>query len=90
MMILLFDSASRASELLNLRVCDVILGKTPMLKIFGKCSKTRIIPLMDETVAHFKNYMKVFHVNENEHSCCLPRKIQKIDKQNTKKEPPKS
>lgn len=68
MMILLFDSASRASELLNLRVCDVILGKTPMLKIFGKRSKTRIIPLMDETVAHFKNYMKAFHMNENEHS----------------------
>lgn len=68
MMILLFDSAARASELLNLRVCDVILGKTPVLKIFGKRSKTRIIPLMDETVAHFKNYMKAFHANENEYS----------------------
>lgn len=54
MMILLFDSASRASELINLRVCDVILGNTPTLKILGKRSKTRLIPLMDETVANFK------------------------------------
>ena len=68
MMILLFDSAARASELLDLRVNDVILGRTPVLKLFGKRSKTRIIPLMDETVAHFENYMQVYHMNEDKHS----------------------
>lgn len=68
MMILLFDSAARASELLDLRVSDVILGKTPVLKLFGKRSKTRFIPLMDETVAHFRNYMRAYHANENERS----------------------
>ena len=65
-MILLFDSAARAAELLNLRVCDVILGKTPVLKLFRKGSKTRIIPLMDETVGHFQNYMRVCHEGESE------------------------
>ena len=65
-MILLFDSAARASELLNLRVCDVIQGKTSVLKLFGKGSKTRIIPLMDETVAHFNNYIRVYHERESE------------------------
>jgi Site-specific recombinase XerD len=67
-MILLFDSAARASELLNLRVCDVVLGRTPVLRLFGKGSKTRIIPLMDETVAHFQNYMRVFHAEETDRS----------------------
>lgn len=68
MMILLYDSAARASELLGLRVCDVILSETPTLRLFGKGDKTRLIPLMDETVAHFRNYMRAFHAGENEHS----------------------
>lgn len=61
MMILLYDSGARASELLNLKISDVILGETPKLKIFGKGFKTRIIPLMDETIAHYENYIHVFH-----------------------------
>lgn len=68
MMILLYDSAARASELLNLRVNDVITGETPKLKIFGKGFKTRIIPLMDETVAHFENYMRAFHFGKSRNS----------------------
>lgn len=68
MMILLYDSAARASELLNLRVNDVIIGETPKLKIFGKGFKTRIIPLMDETVAHFENYMRAFHFGKSRNS----------------------
>lgn len=67
-MILLFDSAARANELLSLRICDFIMGKTPVLKLFGKGSKARVIPLMDETVAHFKNYMTAFHADESEYS----------------------
>lgn len=68
MMILLYDSAARASELLNLRINDVIIGETPKLKIFGKGFKTRIIPLMDETVAHFENYMRAFHFGKSKNS----------------------
>ncbi len=68
MMILLFDSGARASELLDLRICDVILGRTPVLKLFGKGAKSRIVPLMDETIAHFKNYMRAYHSKEPEYS----------------------
>lgn len=68
MMILLYDSGARASELLNLKISDVILDKTPKLKIFGKGSKTRIIPLMDETVAHYENYLHAFHFGKSKKS----------------------
>ena len=71
MMILLYDSGARASELLSLKISDVILDKTPKLKIFGKGFKTRIIPLMDETVAHFENYMRAFHFGKSKNSSDL-------------------
>lgn len=65
MMILLYDSGARASELLNLKISDVMLDGTPKLKLFGKGFKTRIIPLMDETVLHFNNYMRAFHYGKS-------------------------
>lgn len=68
MMILLYDSGTRASELLNLKISDVFLGETPKLKIFGKGFKTRIIPLMNETIAHYENYMRAFHSGKSEKS----------------------
>lgn len=68
MMILLYDSGARASELLSLKISDVILDATPKLKIFGKGFKTRIIPLMDETVAHFENYMRAYHFEKSKKS----------------------
>ncbi len=68
MMILLYDSGARASELLSLKISDVILDKTPKLKIFGKGFKTRIIPLMDETVSHYENYLHAFHFGKSKKS----------------------
>ena len=65
MMILLYDSGARAAELLNLKINDIILDKVPKLRLFGKGSKTRIIPLMDETVLHFENYMRAFHYGKS-------------------------
>lgn len=65
MMILLYDSGARAAELLNLKISDVILDEKPKLRLFGKGFKTRIIPLMDETVLHFENYMKAFHYGKS-------------------------
>lgn len=68
MMILLYDSGVRASELLGLKISDVILDKTPKLRVFGKGFKTRIIPLMEETVAHFENYMRAYHFGKSKKS----------------------
>lgn len=61
-MILLYDSAIRLSELLGLKVSDVNLQKNiPYLRIRGKGDKERIVSISDPTVEHLKNYIKIFH-----------------------------
>ena len=65
MMIMLYDTGARIQELLDLKICDIQLGTTPTVKLHGKGDKTRIIPLMSETVKHLKNYMRAAHPNES-------------------------
>ncbi len=67
-MILMYDSAARIQEMLDLRVCDIRLGNTPTAILKGKGSKIRSVPLMPETINHFQNYMKLFHPDGHMHS----------------------
>lgn len=61
-MILMYDTAARCQELLDLRLNDFILsGKTPFVYLVGKGSKTRAIPLMEKTLLHYQQYLDVFH-----------------------------
>jgi len=61
-LILLYDTAVRVQELVNLRVSDLQLeAKDPFITVKGKGSKTRGVPLMDKTVSHLKEYLKRFH-----------------------------
>jgi site-specific recombinase XerD len=64
-MILAYDTAARIQELVDLRLRDIRLGKTPSIVITGKGSKTRTIPLMNPTVQHLSNYLNSFHTGEN-------------------------
>ncbi len=68
LMVLLYDSAARVQELLDLRICDVHLGQTPTLTLLGKGRKYRTVPLTMRTVKHFQNYLRVYHAGENEYS----------------------
>lgn len=61
-MIVLYDSAIRLSELLGLKISDVNLQKdTPYLRIRGKGNKERIVSLSDNAADHLKNYLYLFH-----------------------------
>lgn len=61
-MIVLYDSAIRLSELLALKVSDVNLDRsTPYLRIHGKGDKERIVSLSDNAVAHLRNYINIYH-----------------------------
>lgn len=61
-MIILYDSAIRLSELLGLRLSDVNLqGRTPYLRIRGKGDKERIVSVSDNAAKHLKNYIEMFH-----------------------------
>lgn len=61
-MILLYDTGARDSELLNLRLQDIVVDTSaPYIIIRGKGKKIRSVPIMMETVWHFKSYIKRFH-----------------------------
>ena len=54
-MILLYDTGARDSELLNLRLQDIVVDTSaPYIIIRGKGKKIRSVPIMTETVRHFK------------------------------------
>ena len=61
-LILLYDSAVRVSELLSMNVSSVNLeADIPYLRIYGKGDKERIVAITDKTANHLKNYLKVYH-----------------------------
>lgn len=69
-LILLYDSAVRVSELLSLDVQSVNLeAAIPYIRVCGKGDKERIIALTDITADHLKEYMKVYHP---EKEACAP------------------
>ena len=61
-MIMLYDSAIRLSELLGLKLSDVNLKKdSPYLRIQGKGDKERIVSISDNAIAYLENYMQLYH-----------------------------
>ena len=68
-MILMYDTAARCCELLNMRVKDLRLHvKNPIAYLHGKGGKTRTVPLLEKTVQHCKRYLERFHPNEKSNS----------------------
>lgn len=65
MMILLYDTGARISELLNIRICDIKNDSTPTVQLLGKGSVFRTVPLMKETIQHYENYLRVYHCGES-------------------------
>jgi site-specific recombinase XerD len=63
-MVLMYDSAARNSELLNLRIGDFSHdSNTPCVYLCGKGNKRRAVPVMQKTVDHFQRYRHVFHMD---------------------------
>lgn len=61
-LILLYNTAVRISELLNVRLCDIASDKRyPCIFITGKGNKERTIQLTDEAVGHLNEYLRVYH-----------------------------
>lgn len=67
-MILLYDTGARIQELLNLKICDFKFGKTPIVRLFGKESKYRYVPIMPKTAEHIRKYLSIFHAGADEYS----------------------
>jgi len=64
-MVLMYDTAARIQEMIDIRICDIRTGNTPTVTLTGKGSKKRVVPLMGKTVLHFERYMSLFHPEES-------------------------
>ncbi|MDQ0220351.1 hypothetical protein ELQ35_20115 [Peribacillus cavernae] len=61
-MILMYDTAGRNQEILNLKVSDIhVSAKDSHAVLTGKGNKIRIVPLMKKTIDHYNNYIRLFH-----------------------------
>lgn len=61
-MILMYDTAGRNQEVLNLKVSDIrVSTKDSHAVLTGKGNKLRIVPLMQRTIDHYNNYIRLFH-----------------------------
>lgn len=65
-MILMYDTAARCGELLNMKVSSLRLNtRHPTAYLTGKGNKTRSVPLLSKTVEHCNRYLQMFHPNTN-------------------------
>jgi len=63
-MILMYDTAARCGELLQLNLKDLRINNShPVVYLHGKGNKTRAVSLLPETVEHCRRYIKSFHDN---------------------------
>jgi site-specific recombinase XerD len=60
-MILMYDVAARCRELLELKICDVDLGKNASVLLTRKGGKRQSVPVSEDVAAHFAEYLKWFH-----------------------------
>jgi site-specific recombinase XerD len=64
-MILMYDTAARCQELLDLKIGDVNLKYgAPYISLMGKGSKIRRVPISSKIAEHFASYLDKFHPSE--------------------------
>lgn len=62
LMILMYDTGGRIQEILDLRVKDLCLEfDIPLVYLTGKGNKVRAVPLMDKTIQHLMEYLRMLH-----------------------------
>lgn len=55
---LLYDTGARVDELIHLRKEDIRFSNQPTVKLTGKGNKTRIVPIMGNTIELVKKYLQ--------------------------------
>lgn len=65
LMSLLYDTGARVQELIDIRVCDVILENPAVIILTGKGNKTRRVPIMKNMVLLLQNYLAENKLNKS-------------------------
>lgn len=65
---LMYDTGARVSEIIHLNIEDIRLNKPETIKLHGKGNKTRIVPIMGNTVSLLKEYMIEYKLLENKYT----------------------
>ena len=66
MMIFLYETGMRVSEIINLKLSDIIRKESGItIRIKGKGSKIRYIPLLEDCVKYLDSYIDAFHVDSD-------------------------
>lgn len=66
LLVVLYDSACRVQEIIDLKVEDIYFGKHCRIRVNGKGNKKRDIPLLEETSRLLKAYIKKFKLDDND------------------------
>lgn len=64
LMSVLYDTGARVQELIDIKVCDVILSSPSVVVLTGKGNKIRRVPLMKNTVALLEFYLSENNLND--------------------------
>lgn len=68
-LVLLYDTAIRADELIKLNLLDVnTAAEEPYIRVHGKGDKERIVALSRKTVPLIKQYVSIYHMDTNNRS----------------------
>ena len=66
MICVLYETGSRISELINIKLNDLNLSDNASITLYGKGSKTRIVPISQELVKLINKYLKEIYINYGE------------------------
>lgn len=66
-MTILYDTGCRDREILNLKLCNVLLqGEIKKINVIGKRNKFRSIPVSNEAAQILEKYIKTFNINNTD------------------------
>lgn len=84
LMSILYDTAARVQELIDIKVRDVILDNPAVITLTGKGNKTRRVPIMKNAVLLLQNYLaenKLKQPGKNEYPLFINNQHNKLTKE---------